>query len=222
VLAQDLTQSYDAIVCFEGLEHLKDLARALDGLRRQATRGIRLILSIPNSRTFGEENEFHVTSFGYSEMRELVSDLPDAIVLSQYLAEGSVIVGDRDGDCEAVLEYVDRAEPEYANHFLILVNVSESLPAAYQSQIHLSHAPVHNRYMRSLEHAYGELRRRNSELARKMLQRGRVSDAHAGSGAVGVIASLEARILELEAEIVAQDDTIFALRKELRQLRRDC
>ncbi|MFZ1155412.1 MAG: methyltransferase domain-containing protein, partial [Solirubrobacteraceae bacterium] len=61
VLGGDLSDRYDAIVCFEALEHLSDLESAVRGLREQAARGVQLIVSVPNSRAFEEDNEFHVT-----------------------------------------------------------------------------------------------------------------------------------------------------------------
>ncbi len=219
VLAQDLSGSYDAIVCFEGLEHLADLQGAVRGLRQQAERGVQLLLSIPNSRMFDEDNEFHVTAFGYSEMADLVNGFSDAIVLRQYLAEGSVILGDDGNQCEAVLEHLERAEPEYANHFLVLVNVAAEATMTYRSRVHVEHAPVYNRYVRGLERAHTELHHRNNELARKMLGGQRGSGARASSGAAGFVGGLERRAAELEAELVQQDSTIFALRRELRELR---
>lgn len=219
ILSQDLSRSYDVIVCFEGLEHISDLNRALDGLCRLATLGVRLCLSIPNSRAFGEENEFHVTAFGYIQMLELMHKFSNAVVLYQYLAEGSVIRGDGLGECEAVLEHLERAEPQYANHFLILVNVQPDVITAYQSRMQLSCAPTYNRYMRNLERAYGVLNNKNNELGRKMLRNARAGDAHTGSGAAGVVAGLERQIATLQAEVVDQDSTIFALRREIRELR---
>lgn len=219
VLSQDLSRSYDAIVCFEGLEHIADLDRTIDGLCRQASRGLRLILSVPNSRAFDEENEFHLTSFGYQEMLEFTRKFSDAIVLCQYLAEGSVIAGDVGGGCEAVLEHLERAETEYANHYLILVNVESDEIEMYQSRMQMSHAPVHNRYVRNLEHAYVALNDRNNELARKMLRSG-ARGARTGSGAAAFVAGFERQVATLQAEIADQDATIFALRREIRELRR--
>ena len=69
-LRGDLGDDWDAIVCFEGLEHLPTPGAALEQLTRHADSGKKLIVSVPNSRTFEEENEFHVTDFGYEEARE--------------------------------------------------------------------------------------------------------------------------------------------------------
>ena len=77
-LGRELDESWDAIVCFEGIEHFKDPGSAATALHRLADRGMRLVISIPNSRTFGEKNEFHLTDFGFDEAMDLFAQLGDA------------------------------------------------------------------------------------------------------------------------------------------------
>jgi 2-polyprenyl-3-methyl-5-hydroxy-6-metoxy-1,4-benzoquinol methylase len=55
-LSRDLRGDYDAIVCFEGLEHFPDPDRVLAQLKRHADAGMKLIVSVPNSKAFEEEN----------------------------------------------------------------------------------------------------------------------------------------------------------------------
>ena len=69
--------------------------RVLDELARLGGGGARLIVSLPNSRGFEEENEFHVTDYGYEEMRAAAERLGGALVVEQHLAEASVLLPGR-------------------------------------------------------------------------------------------------------------------------------
>lgn len=196
VLRRDLAGQFDAIVCFEGLEHLPDVEAALTELRRHAAAGVRLVLSVPNSRAFEEVNDFHASNFGWDEAREAFGAFENAIQLRQVLAEGSLIQGEADGTLDARLVGLERAEPEWANHYLVAVNFEEreALAAVHRARMQLQIAPVYNRYMKGLEEANHELRRRNEELARGYIGR---SD----SAAASYVSSAEQRIQHLEAEL---------------------
>jgi 2-polyprenyl-3-methyl-5-hydroxy-6-metoxy-1,4-benzoquinol methylase len=215
-LDRDIDAEYDTIVCFEGLEHLHDLPKAVSRLRRHADKDVALILSVPNSRTFKEDNPFHVTDFDHERALALLDELSGGTVLFQYLLEGSLI---RNGGSEKPASRLinqDRAERRYANHFLLLVNGDEKrLAAAVRGLRGFVEAPVHNRYMRSLEVANRQLGRRNSELARKMMREGAITIARAGSAVPAYVNALERRIAEfesqterMEAEIGDRDDQI--------------
>jgi 2-polyprenyl-3-methyl-5-hydroxy-6-metoxy-1,4-benzoquinol methylase len=170
VLRRDLEKSVDVLVCFEGLEHLQDFETALEQLTRLAQAGVRLILSVPNSRGFDEQNEFHVSDFGYESAHESFSDLPDATIQYQWVAEGSLLGGPGElPDVPARIVFSDRAEVEYANNFLITANVpADELEAATAAHMHLQVAPYYNRQLRLLEAANEELWRVNSELGRRL------------------------------------------------------
>jgi SAM-dependent methyltransferase len=234
VLGEDLSDRYDAIVCFEALEHLKDLDGAVEGLREQAKRGVRLIVSVPNSKAFEEDNEFHVTDFGYEEAVSLLSELPSGFMVGQYLTEGSLISPPGVESLNSRLINLEQAEPEYANHFLLMSNVDEKLVIGGQrARGQLAEAPVHNRYMRNLEIANGELRRRNNELARKMLKGKAIEVARAGSAAPSFVNGLNDRISDLKmrgarleeiiqnqaGDIAYRDEMILAQRHELLEVR---
>jgi 2-polyprenyl-3-methyl-5-hydroxy-6-metoxy-1,4-benzoquinol methylase len=227
VLGCDLSDRYDVIVCFEALEHLNDLDSAVRGLREQARRGVQLIVSVPNSRAFEEDNEFHMTDFGYEEAISLFDELPNATMVGQYLTEGSLISPRGAGDLDSSLINLEQAEPEYANHFLITANIDdERVLCLHRARGQLVEAPVHNRYMRNLEVANSELRRRNSELARKMLGGAAGAAARAGSAAPSFVNGLNNRIQKLEklseaqaGDIAYRNEMILAQRHELLQLR---
>jgi len=214
VLRRDLASEFEAIVCFEGLEHLPDAEGALRELRRHAAAGVAVVCSVPNSRGMGEENEFHLTDFGYAEAGAAFSGFPGAVVVHQFLAEGSVIVVDRGTELEARLHGVERAEPEHANHFILVSGIAdEVLGEAHRGRMLLAMAPNYNRYMQDLERANAQLRRRNNELARGLLGKG-------GSAAPSYIRKAEARIAELEGRLADQARLEHELEQERRARRR--
>jgi 2-polyprenyl-3-methyl-5-hydroxy-6-metoxy-1,4-benzoquinol methylase len=189
--APDLAGRFDAIVCFEGLEHLPDVTATLEELRRHAAAGIAVVASVPNSRGMHEDNEFHLSDFGYAEAHAAFNDFPDGQIVHQYLAEGSLIAVDDAGDVDARLYGLERAEPPYANHYLLVAGIDrERLEGAHRARMQVALAPTYNRYMRSLERANTELRRRNNQLTRGLLGK-------ADSAAPSYIKRTEAQLAEL-------------------------
>jgi 2-polyprenyl-3-methyl-5-hydroxy-6-metoxy-1,4-benzoquinol methylase len=225
-LSQDLTGDYDMLVCFEGLEHFDGFSDVVDLLANQVRAGVKLVCSVPNSKMFEEENEFHVSSLGHRDVLELAERL-SASVVWQYLSEGSLIYVDGTDELEASLINLEQAEPEYANHFILLSNLEDKeAKKACKSRMQLSHGPVYNRYIRSIEIANRELHRRNNELARKMLTGNPMTPAKADAAAATFTARLSGRLTELEAQIKHQngeidwrDDMIIAQRREILALR---
>jgi 2-polyprenyl-3-methyl-5-hydroxy-6-metoxy-1,4-benzoquinol methylase len=190
-LRTDVARSFDAIVCFEALEHLDDPHEALDELARLADSGAKVIVSIPNSKGFEEENEFHKTDFGYEEAMAAFARLGEPTVVFQYLAEGSLIRTADGGDTTARVVAAERAEPEYANHFIALVGFGDA--AVEDARMSLAAAPNYNSYIRTLEAANDDLYRTNRRLARGFLG---VNDTAAAT----VIARIESNT-EQAAEI---------------------
>ena len=132
---------------------------------------MRLIASLPNSRTFGEDNPFHVTDPDIDLALGTFQRLPDAAVLLQYVAEGSLIVpldgGEDLGASEIAL--LDRAEPEYANNYLAVCNVpGEELRAALHGVARLTLSPYYNRHLAGLVRSNEELWRVNRRLGRQL------------------------------------------------------
>jgi 2-polyprenyl-3-methyl-5-hydroxy-6-metoxy-1,4-benzoquinol methylase len=196
---------FDAIVCLEGVEHVADPQALVGELVRLAEDGTMLIISLPNSRGFEERNEFHVTDFGHEEMRAVADRFSDAVVLSQYLAEGSLILTrDAGRDSEVRGRLVDAGSPDvsseiWANHWLVLVGVDSAQVEHAQAGLVLVAARHHNQYMRQLERANAELFRTNSRLARGWLG---VHDAAAAAAEARRV-SLEAKVTELQAALEA-------------------
>jgi SAM-dependent methyltransferase len=164
-LERALAGEVDAVVMFEGLEHLPDLDRAVAALRDLAAAGVRLAVSIPNSELLGEaDNPFHETDFGHDRAVATLRGLGDDVaVLGQYLAEGSLIRGEGEGDLEARPVLEGRAEPRLASHLIGLVGFGDAARDA-SARMLLSAAPAHRAYMLELEAANGRLWDRIGEL----------------------------------------------------------
>ena len=162
-----IRDDHDAVVCLEGLEHIADLEGAVDALSRLSRDGKRLVVSVPNSRTFAEQNEFHLTDFGFDEAMELANRFGGATVLYQFMAEGSLIRGDQDDSLDAQRVLDEHGEPEYANHFILCANVDDRLEAGFPpARMQLAVAPAYNRHMLALERANTALWRENVRLGR--------------------------------------------------------
>ena len=56
-------------------------------LSENAGRGMRLVVSVPNSKLLEEDNPHHATDFGYEEARAAFAGFPRLSMLPQYLAE---------------------------------------------------------------------------------------------------------------------------------------
>jgi SAM-dependent methyltransferase len=166
-LRREAVSGYEAIVCFEGLEHFPDPQAVLASLRRHAARGSKLIISVPNSRAFDERNEFHVTDFGYEKALEAFGAFEEVTVLYQYLAEGSLIRGERPAQIAGEFVLAEHGEPEFANHFIACVNFARELADLGDStRMQLAVAPNYNRHMINIERANAELWRENARIGR--------------------------------------------------------
>lgn len=179
-LERPLAERFDAIVLLHGLEHLADLGRALERLRAHAEAGLTLIVSVPNSRRFGEQNPDHVSGFDLETALAAFERLPGATLLYQFHAEGSLIRAAPSGEgLEAHMTLAERADAEHVNHYIALVNAEgEPLERAGSSRMQLAVTASCNRYMVDLEQQNRALRRANQRLARERLG---VSDSAAAS-----------------------------------------
>ncbi len=219
-IQEELTDRFDVVVCFEALEHFDDPEIAIAGLRKQAKGGLGLILSVPNSRAFEEENEFHRSQFGYLEAVALADSIPNTVMVNQYLTEGSLICAEQAADdLDATLENLEQAEIEYANHFILVTNLDHDLAVRLSARAQILEAPTHNRYMRSLEIGNRELLRRNNELARKMMAGRSPTTSKVDSAAVAFVAAFKDRIATLEADLAQREELVLAQRHEILELR---
>jgi 2-polyprenyl-3-methyl-5-hydroxy-6-metoxy-1,4-benzoquinol methylase/cell division protein FtsB len=204
--------AYDAIVCFEGLEHLPQLDRVLERLGAFAQEGGRLLVSLPNSATFGEENEFHLTDFDFDSAMAAFDRLPDGWRLSQYVAEGTLL---HDGDAapeapaEARVALHGDVEAEYANNYLLAVNVPEEARSAALAHMRFTVAPYYSRELRSLQRVNAEMWHANRRLGRQLdevrraLEAGEPPTAAARSGkasAAMAVGRLTREVARLQAE----------------------
>jgi SAM-dependent methyltransferase len=203
-----LERDWDAIVCFEGLEHLREPGRAAKALGELAGNGMKLAISLPNSRTLGEQNQFHVTDFSYDTAMRLFDELGDTQVLYQFNAEGTLVRGEESGTLEAEEVLSHYGESDYANHFIGFVNFGDVLDtAAPSARMRLEIAPAYTRHMLWLQRANRELSRENTRLARGLLARGQLGNSDAAAGTVlfrrhRELEQANARADSLEAEVV--------------------
>ncbi len=173
VTRRDLTQvPFDVLVCFEGIEHFDDAADVLDDLRQLARKGLRLLLSLPNEDKFVADNHFHVKTYAYDDVLALAQSMPKATVVTQFLAEGSVIAkadADPSSTATAELALQERLEPEYAHNWLLAVGFDPRDLERATTKLNVAAAPTYNSYMIGLEKANRELFRINAELRQKRL-----------------------------------------------------
>lgn len=204
---------HDAIVMFEGLEHLPDHEAVLEELRRLHEGGTRLVVSVPNSRAFGEENDFHLTDFGYDETRRAFERFGAGVTyLYQHLAEGSLILPEDGGDAFAgEVGALEQGEPEYANTFIAVIGFDGPAMRAATVRMNLVSTPNHNRYMLGLERANAEYFRMNRQLARG------VYGKHDAAAAVAAW-KLEQLIWAEQAKVEAAEQRAEALEKQLREV----
>jgi 2-polyprenyl-3-methyl-5-hydroxy-6-metoxy-1,4-benzoquinol methylase len=207
----------EAIVCFEGLEHLEELERALELLLAHARRGARIVASVPNGGMLREANPFHVTEFGLEQARAAFSPFPAVTMLTQFLAEGSLILspeGAGEPRVEAVLG--EREHPAYANHFIFCSGFeADAVRRACRGRLWLSASPLYNEWAEGIKRGYEALRRENARLARAALGK-------AGSAAASALAVSEQRerqVAELAQRARVAERTVVELQARLDELR---
>ncbi|MBJ7459437.1 MAG: class I SAM-dependent methyltransferase [Thermoleophilaceae bacterium] len=198
-------KDFDVLVCFEGLEHFPGLDEIAQQLARLAAGGVQMVLSVPNGEAFDEENEFHETQFGFDLAREFFAQIaPDYTLVLQSALEGSVMFGPNGPlSAEARLRWAERAEEEYANHYIALIGLEAEfeLPATAVGAF----APAYNRHMINIERANRALWRSNAQLSRNAF-------ARSGSGGASFLRSKLARLEELEAEVERLEAELAELR----------
>jgi SAM-dependent methyltransferase len=213
-LRERLRDRFDAIVMLETLEHLPDRDDVLTSLRRHAEDGLRLVVSVPNSRMLQEENPYHTFDFGFDEASEAFADFPDTKLAYQFLAEGSVVQSNGEGR-PGTVTLGEPGEREYAQQFIALVNFGDA--PATSALMRLQAEPLNQRYVMGLERANEELRLANARLARSW--RGTADSAAATL--VAKIKRLEEALEEAKAERRWSDEDermVKGLHKEIADL----
>lgn len=203
----------DLVVCFEGIEHVPDPGAVVDALARLAGDGVRVLLSIPNSGAFEEDNDFHVTDFDLVSAEQLVARFEqEPIRLDQLHADSSVLLPGDDSvlpdRADTVFDSDRVSEPGVASHWLFAVNVEPEELQRVRVRVAVVSRPHHYGYMLALERANRELSAQNNRLARSWLG---VHDASAGRAA-----SLRGEIKELREE---RDDLIERLESAVESAR---
>jgi 2-polyprenyl-3-methyl-5-hydroxy-6-metoxy-1,4-benzoquinol methylase len=164
-LRERLRERFDAIVMLETLEHLSGLDDVLVSLRRQAEDGMRLVVSVPNSRMLDEDNPYHTFDFGYEEAKAAFAGFPDTNFVYQFLADGSVIQPEELDGSDGSFALGEPGEREYAQQFIALVNFGDRVGET-TAVMQVQADPLNQRYLSGLERANEELRRTNERLAR--------------------------------------------------------
>jgi SAM-dependent methyltransferase len=201
----------DAIVCFEALEHLPDPEPVLDRFAELVRAGVRLVLSVPNSRAFAERNEFHHTDYGYDEALAAFGRIDGATVLYQHIAEGALLAGEEPVD-RAEVHGLEEADPEYANCFVAVAGFPAERLASAIAELGVVAKPNLNRWMLELQQANAELWQTNQRLAREHLGRSDAAAASTVSRYEREKAALEKTLAEREARI--EELTIVAKRND--------
>ncbi|MDX8151646.1 methyltransferase domain-containing protein [Patulibacter brassicae] len=207
----------DVLVCFEGIEHLADGEAVLDGLRRLAAGGVRLLVSVPNSRRYEEDNAFHLTNFDRDAVGRWAAAL-DAVVLGQWHAEGVLIAPEDGADADpAMLESPGVPAGErprgWAMHYLLLVGLEPAgVPGGMLAWVA---EPVNARWQQSLERANRELWQQNVRIgtgerpsafgaaSAAVLDRWRAR-AETAERALLDVADREARVAQEEARVAGR------------------
>ncbi len=195
-------EDVEAVVMFEALEHVPDPERVLQQLRRLRAAGVRLVVSVPNSQAFRERNEFHITDYGWTEARRAFANIDGAVLLYQYLAEGSLVVSEEAGCAlDGEVAALDQAEPEYANTFICAAGFEPGAVTAASARLNLVARPSHNRYMLDLERANTEVFRANRQLARGLMGKHDAAAATLNSRYETEIAYRDRLVADLDAEV---------------------
>lgn len=200
---------YDAIVAIEVLEHLDHLESAASRLAEFAASGRTLVVSVPNSKYYGEKNEFHATDFDLRAAKALFDQIGEHDFIEQHPAEGSMMLGtevEHPADERVVL--VGNAEENAAHHFIGVFNCPGFAHTVSARMAFLA-APQHSRYMRVLEVANRRLWHENARLGRELIYTDSDRSTKRGSAAASELRRNEADAIKY------RDDEVTALYEAL-------
>jgi hypothetical protein len=182
----------DVLLALDGLEDASLREQALAEAERFVAAGRAALLVLA-----AVERDGGSPRAGSTDASAVVARLPGSVVLRQFLAEGSLIVGDGSGELEASLQSTDAA-PDDAAAVIVATGFEDLELAGARADMRLAVAPVMRSYVRFLEGANAELLRANRELARERI-------GSAGSAAAS-IADMRARANEAEQKARDMED----------------
>ena len=103
-------KSFDVIVAFEIIEHIREQEEFLKEIRRVLKDDGVLLISTPNSKVYSGKNRFHLKEMGYEEfLSALERFFPEVTVFSQLFSMNSVVFR-RDGENPLYMLAVCRKE----------------------------------------------------------------------------------------------------------------
>lgn len=185
LLAADLGTRFDALLILDPSVIEQDLAGRAEDLTRLAAGGMKLLVCARNALLAGELSQ-PAGDRGGLPLASL-EELPGAVTLKQFAAEGSLIRSDEGAELDAALALPEHGEGEYANYLIVCVNFDAA--QLDEARLELRVAPQYNRQLRNLERANRELREANAALARGWLGKRDTASA-----------SMLGRLREAEAE----------------------
>jgi hypothetical protein len=187
---------FDAAVALHGLVPGGSSQPILDQLERLAAGGTRVLVAI--ERPARSARQPRVEPPPDEVARALAERLPSGLVLTQYLAEGSLIEPDRNGldDLQFQLRGGELSSSDAAA-FIVASGFQGDAVRQSAATLRAVAEPVRLSYVRRLEAAHAELLRANRELMRERLGRG-------GSAAASMLNQLEemrAKVNDYEARM---------------------
>ncbi len=166
-----------AITCYEVIEHLSDFGPLVEWLAARSEDGATVAISVPNDVFTSVKNPFHVTMWGSSTVEELRGLLPaDHVVAVQAALSGSVVT---DGSAVRIDGVVD--------------DVSTVVPLQYM----MGFGPAVDRLRANAVVLSTDV------AAHRVWERQREVDNAYYRSVAARVPELEARIIELEAQISA-------------------
>lgn len=126
--------SFDLVVCFEVIEHLKDWPRLIAEARRVLATGGHFVVSTPNKSFYAETrresgpNPFHEHEFEYSEFTDALSNMfPNVAIYLQDHVEG--VVFRRPGSVSRASVRIDKhSDTPDESSFFIAICSAEPIP----------------------------------------------------------------------------------------------
>jgi SAM-dependent methyltransferase len=207
LLDRSLRDRFEAIVCLEGWERLREPDRLLVALRRHADAGMKLVCAVANGGLLVARDGNRTAAFGYEAAVAAFAGFPQMTVLPQYLIEGSVICPPDAESIDVAPPMENRLEIESADRLIFCVGFSSDIAArAARGRVHVAAPSIHSRYVMNLEAVNRELLRAHARLAR-------APAAIGGAAATGLDG--------LEPEMAARDDTSGAALARAEQAERE-